>query len=219
MTRIARLSLLAATAASLFAQSVRVRTFELDWAIIEQPYRASIDTEVDGACPAQGNLTLSLVKGTLPAGLQLNDFGLTGTPAELGVFSFTIKAQTACDSASKDLTLIVTGRPILRVSQSELHFECRLDGPASDGQAVLVASTWPRLPYTVTADGDDWLRFDMANGRTPPRGSSLTGDSVIVHAEPGRLPPGVYHGTLEFSAPMSANQPTIAVTLTVKAKN
>jgi hypothetical protein len=196
------------------ARPLQIRTETLPWAIIAQPYGAEIDTGLDDRCTA-ADVRFTLVGGSLPAGLTLNAFGVQGTPREAGRFQFTIRAANQCIAVEKTIELFVTGKPVLEVSADELAFEYHMGGPLPMAWVVLVASTWPGLPYSVSANGTDWLRAEPASGMTPDSGSALRGDAVTVRVNPEKLSPGTYRAAVVFSTWMGANAPEIRVTLKV----
>lgn len=202
---------------ALPAASLRIPNQELPWAITGISYDAAIQTVSDGRCPAN-DVTLSLASGALPRGMQVSATGLSGVPRELGLFRFSIRATNGCQSASKELALFVTGRPILQAVPAELVFEYRSGEPAPPPQVVLVSSSWANLPYSIKT-GDPWLAFDPATGMTPGPNTAFTGDAVSVRIAPQKLAPGTYKSTLAISAWQAANLPVVSVIVKVIADN
>ena len=196
------------------APALQIRTDKLPWAVQGQPYQAQIDMVLEDRC-IKADVSFALVAGTLPRGLVLTSFGLEGTPREMGRFQFTIRAANDCVSVVKTVELFVTAKPVLQVSTNELTFEYHVGGDVPKPQTVLVASTWPNLPYSVATNGAEWLRAAQTNGVTPDIGSSLSGDSAIVRVNPEKLAPGIYRTTLVFTTWMGANAPEISVTLKI----
>jgi hypothetical protein len=196
------------------ASSLQIRTDKLPWAVQGLPYQAQIDMVLDDRC-IQADVSFALVAGTLPRGLALAGFGLEGTPREMGRFRFTIRAANECVSVVKTIELFVTGKPVLQVSTNEVTFEYHVGGDVPKPQAVLVASTWPNLPYSAVTNGAEWLRAAQTDGVTPDMGSSLSGDSVIIRVNPEKLASGIYRTTLVFTTWMGANTPEISVTLKI----
>lgn len=196
------------------ARPLQIRTEELPWAIIGQPYRAEIDTGLDDRC-ITADVRFTLVGGNLPRGLNLGVFGVEGTPREVGRFEFTIRAANQCIAVEKTIELFVTGKPVLDVSPGDLAFEYHVGGALPEARVVLVTSTWPDLRYGVTVNGTEWVRAEPANGLTPDSGSALRGDAVTVRINPEKLNPGTYRTLVVFSAWMGANTPEIPVTLKI----
>ena len=196
------------------ARPLQIRTEKLPWAIIGQPYRAEIDTGLDDRCIA-ADVRLTLAAGNLPRGLNLGVFGVEGTPREVGRFEVTIRAANQCIAIEKTIELFVTGKPVLDVSPGELVFEYHVGGAVPRARVVQVTSTWPGLPYGVTANRTEWVSTEPANGVTPDSGSALRGDAVTVRIHPEKLNPGTYRTTVVFSTWMGANAPEIPVTLKI----
>jgi hypothetical protein len=204
-------------ASSLLA-AVQIRTQELPWAALGGAYDAQIVTVPDGRCPL-ADVGVSIVSGALPRGIELWGDRLQGMPREMGSFPFTIRAANGCQTAvTKDFVLIVTGKPILRVSPEELVFEYRVGGPLPRSQAILVASSWPHLPYSVTGEGSKWLNITMSEGFTPDRDAALSSDSVWVHVSPQGLQPGIHKSSVALTAWRGANAPMVPITLKVVAE-
>lgn len=196
------------------ARPLQIRTEKLPWAIVGQPYRARIDTGLDDRC-LTADVRFTLVGGSLPEGLDLDVFGVEGTPREVGRFQLTIRAANQCIAVEKTVELFVTGKPVLVVSAAELAFEYHVGGALPKARMVLVRSSWPRLPYGVTANGTTWVHAEPASGVTPNSGSALGGDAVTVRINPEKLNPGTYRTAVIFSTWMGANAPEIPVTLKI----
>jgi len=191
------LALLALPAA--FADMIDIQTEELPRAILGMAYDAAINTRVDGLCPI-GNVGLFLADGKLPRGLQVTNIGLTGVPKETGIFHFRLGARNVCAAATpREFELTVTTRPVLRADPEKIEFTTT-EGEPSRTQTVFISSTWPGLPYKVSAVDAAWIGFRQTQGNTPEEGSELKGDRVTVQAIPGKLAPGVHRGELIISA-------------------
>jgi len=209
---IAIAALLAGIVWPVTAQQIRPQ--QLPWAALGEAYYARIATAVDVRCP-DSDIVLTLASGVLPRGLALSGETLLGTPMEIGSFPLTLRATNGCQSATRELVLTVSGKPILRVGPDELVIEYRAGDPDPAPQSILVASTWPHLPYSVTSEPADWLKFSVTEGFTPDRGAALSSDSVWVRVTPQKLPPGTYKSALSFSLWQGANTPVIPVVLKV----
>jgi hypothetical protein len=191
---------------------IDIQTEQLPRAIQGLEYSAGIRTSVDGRCPA-GNVGLFLAGGSLPRGLRTTEEGLAGVPQEMGLFRFWIGARNTCSSTTRGFELLVTGRPILRAVPERIEFTIPADRPP-ESQSVLISSTWPDLPYSLSTPDDSWLKLRPARGATPEQGSALAGDRAMVMLDSGKLSPGVYHGTVIVSA-WRADPISIEVTVTV----
>jgi hypothetical protein len=195
------------------ASALKFRSSELPWAALGSDYRAPIQTLGDGRC-ALGDIVLSVVEGVLPEGLRVEGDWVAGIPKEIGIFRFRLRAANNCAMAEQVYALEVTGKPVLRVSPEELVFEYRAGDAAPRPQNVLVSSTWPELPYSVTGEAN-WLRVHLRAGVTPYSGSGFSSDAATVEVVPQDLKPGVYQATLIFFAPQGATPPRVPVKLKV----
>jgi hypothetical protein len=194
--------------------SIEVLTATLPWAILHTAYDMPIATRTDPRCP-EAEILFSLAAGKLPEGLEVGLDGIHGTPRQLGSWYFTLRAANGCTQTTRALTLVVTGKPILRVDAEELVFEHRSGVPDPPARSLLVSSTWPSLPYTVNSGACAWLKFTQTEGQTPPTESALTADPVWVHVSPRDLAPGRYTCNLTFSTWRAANSPVVRVRLEV----
>ncbi len=199
----------------LRGEVVRFETAELPWAMLGAGYSATIETAVDGNCLIGNGIGLSVVEGELPNGLALRGESISGVPRTMGTYRFALRAANRCGTAVGRFELVVSGRPILRVVPEELVFEYRPGDAPPRPLDVLVASTWPGLPYRVSTGKIPWLEYDQTIGTIPDRGSPFSADRISVRVNPDKLEAGVYHATLAISAWQGANAPAIPVTLKV----
>jgi hypothetical protein len=199
----------------LSGKAVEIRTSDLPWAVVNTSYRSMIEIAVDGRCP-ESDVAVSLNNGSLPRGIEIGAGYLAGTPKELGTFQFSVRAANNCSSVVKELELIVTGKPMLRVFPEELKWECRAGEAAPAPFTVLVSGSWPDLPYAMRIDAP-WLTGKVRAGVTPAAGSALASDAVSLEIDAKNLAPGTYRTFVRFSTSMGANSPAVAVTLRVVA--
>lgn len=192
---------------------VGIRTSELPWAMAGVAYNFTIETSVDGNCPA-GDVALSAIDGMLPDGIEIRGVQLLGTPRRTGRYGFSVRAENTCASAVKRLELVVTGKPILRAVPEKVAFVRHAGQAGPAPVTVEISGTWPNLPYTVQADAS-WLTHKVLVGATPSADSALSSDAVSLEVDPKDLPPGVYRTAVRFSTWLGANSPVVAVTLTV----
>ncbi len=179
------------------------------------PYRASLDWHADPRCHPVADEVLALAGGALPPGLQLTMLGLEGVPAQTGNFRFTVRTGNGCISRTRNWEVEVTGKPILEASPEQITFTSKAPGEKPAPRSMLVSSTWPDRPYRVEKQNADWLEVHLNTGRTPAANSALTGDTVTLAADPSKLEPGTYRGSLVVSMPDAANVKTIPVSLVV----
>jgi hypothetical protein len=199
------------------AGPLEFRTRELPRAALGTAYHAVVATQVDGRCPTS-DVLLEIAGGSLPRGMALAGDALTGVPREFGVFQIRVRAANPCAWAVEDLTLEVTGKPILRVAPEELVVEYRDGDPLPQPRVILVSGSWADMPYAVQAANAPWLRLHAGQGVTPSAGSPYMADPVTVQVMPEGLAPGVYRTVVSFTTEWGANHPQIPVTFRVLAK-
>ena len=214
MTRTLLLAVLCRAAPA--GSSIEIRTAELPWAALHTAYDLSITTQADPRCP-DAEIILSLLRGALPEGLELTRDGIHGTPRVMGTFPFTLRAGYNCAQTTRDFVLVVTGKPVLRVDANELVFEHYSGAPNPPPRSILVSSSWPSLPYSVTNAACQWLKVMQTEGHTPPAESALFADPVWVRVQTSDLAPGRYSCNLVFSTRHAANAPVVRVRLEVIA--
>ena len=196
--------------------SIQILTDELPWAVLHSAYHLPIATRADPHCP-EAEILFTLVRGRLPEGIELGLDGIHGTPRQPGSFPFTLRAANGCAQSDRPFTLIVTGKPILRVDAHELAFAHQSGVADPPARSLLVSSSWPALPYTVSTGACAWLKFTQTEGRTPPEGSAFTADAVWVRVLAHDLAAGKYSCNLSFTAWGAANVPAVRVRLEVLA--
>jgi hypothetical protein len=197
------------------AASVGFRTRELPWAGVGAPYRATIETFVDGRC-IDGGISFVTIGGALPTGLELRGAMISGTPEESGAFHFRLQAVNNCGMEERDFLLQVTGRPILRVAPECIDLEYAIGGTPPE-TTLLVSATWPHLLYSINQSSAPWLQFRQSSGLTPGPNTPYAGDVVTLQITPEKLDPGTYHATLSFAGPSGAAPLTVPVRLRVIA--
>ena len=202
-------------ATALASDSIDIRTDELPRAIVGLPYRAAIRVDLDGRCPI-GGVHVSVGKGALPRGLRIDYGWIAGTPEEIGVFDFQLRAEDSCASVVKSLRLMVTGRPILDVYPTALTIRLAAGGGRLSTESFLVSSTWRNLAYMISEPRAPWLSIKPATGATPPEGSPLSGDRVTLRVDASKLDPGVYHEKIAVYTWDGANAPEVELSLVVE---
>ena len=148
-----------------------VSTSSLPEANINQPYTAPALTASGGTVSSW-----TLAGGTLPPGLTLNPNGvISGTPTQSGLFSFTVQANGAGTTDTKQLAIFVLAPLDLGLAPNgtpattqPLAVSMKLATPFAWG----VKATGGRAPYTYTVDA-------------LPAGITLNPDMVKKHLAAG----------------------------------
>jgi uncharacterized protein (TIGR03437 family) len=130
-----------------------------------------------------------------------------------GTYSGTITLTPSTGAAiSVSVTLTLTVGPALSANVTSLQFYYQVGVLPSSQTFIVTSSSTTPLNIDVTAtmtDGTGWLSATPLSGTTP--------QTVTVAVSPLNLAAGVYHGTINVSAPSSASV-TIPVTLTVSSQ-
>jgi hypothetical protein len=148
---------------------------KLEDAVLGRDYYGYI--RINGGRPP---FSLALTSPTLPPGLSLSDFAVTGIPSELGIFSFSAQVT---DSSSPPAT--VPGTLSIRVSKPLVVTTTSLpNGITGDPYSTTLTATGGLPPYT-------WL----------PYGGSLPVAGLALDPSTGQLsgtPTEPYAGTIGF---------------------
>ena len=212
---LAVLLLAGASVHTLHGQALAIRTTEMPQAIKGVPYQTPISTYTNGRCPL-GDVALTLAAGRLPRGMELFTDGLHGTPEEIGTFPFAIRASNNCLHVTRNLELIVGGKPLFFVTPTQVGFQYREGSAELPHDLVQIEASLPDMPYAFEISSTaPWLRAEPSLGRTPDRTSTLTGDRVRLTIDPAGLAPGRYSGSIRFYARGGENAPVLPVTLEV----
>jgi hypothetical protein len=189
---------------------------ELPWAVVDEAYMPPPLVVRGGTRCYSGEANFTAAS-ELPEGLAIDGVGqFSGVPRKTGTYRFRIRVADACSSKVRDMTLFVTGAPILVISVNVLDFRYTRGGPDPEPKALLVRGTWPDLPYSVDTHDVAWLRATPARGRVPRVGAAVDADRVAVSVAAGSLAPGVHEANLTFWTRQGASAPTVRVRLTVE---
>lgn len=125
--------------------------------------RTEAYSQTIGVTGGTGTRTLSLVSGSLPPGLSLSGFDITGTPTSSGTWSFTLQVLDQNGLSSTSALQIAVGEPV-GVATSSL-------GAATIGSAY---------SQSLTASGGTGpYAWSLASGSLPA-GLSLSGSGAIT---------------------------------------
>lgn len=196
------------------AGGLDIATRALPRAIVGRSYHAVIEVAGGGYC-TWNHPRLRVEAGEMPEGVELSGAGyLTGSAAAEGVYRFRVRADTECQSAARELALVVTGAPLLHVSEPEAAFLVKAGG-APEEKLLRVHATWPSLAYSVEVENGPWLEAEPQRGETPREGAAMAADLVRLRVKPEKLAPGRYEAVLKVNAWDAANQPRVRVRLEV----
>ncbi len=171
------------------------------------PYQQVLS--VSGGCvsPFSPQPTLAVSSGTLPPGLILNGYTLSGLPTTNGAYSFTLKVSDSCGRTSTANLSIVIGS-VSQVAQLTAN-PSSISFTAQGGTVpVTIQSTGAALNFQASANGTSWLALDKTSGTTP-------GTLNVALGNIGTLTPGSYNASISVSAQGSSI--SIPVTLTIAA--
>jgi hypothetical protein len=150
---------------------------------VGNPYSYSWDLS-----PAASPTTYTLNSGSLPPGLTLNsvsgDIGNTaGTPATVGVYTFTLLATNAYGTAISPSYSITISAPS--------------NGPIPVGQVLGCGVVGRAYSETVSADGGTSPYTFAVTGGSLPTGTSLNASTGVISGTPAT--PGIYNFTIQVT--------------------
>jgi len=147
--------------------------------------------------------------GTVAAGQSLTVSVTVTPPASCtpssSPCSGTLSLTTSGPTQNIPVTLTVSNNPLLNLTTTPLTFSSQIGAAAPAAASVTPGSTGAALAYTVSTSGVSWLTVTPTSGTTPT--------PVSIAVNPVNLGPGIYNGTVTFTAG-GATQ-SISVTLTV----
>jgi hypothetical protein len=132
-----------------------ITTASLPSVEVHLPYQANL-------VGSGGELTWSVVGGTLPPGLSLDASGaVTGAPAAAGAWNFTVQAANVAGSATRTLTITITPGT-LAVSTYPLA-DAAIGQLYPDG--TFTSGGWQTMECTPCSPDVDWM---ITSGELPP---------------------------------------------------
>lgn len=182
--------------------------------------------------PPSGNwLKISSNSMTPPVGPGSTPLVVTADPTGLAVGTYTgiITFNSPTTGVQRQITVTLNIIPYgpLNVGVSQLQFAYSLGGPLPATIGLPVSTVGPPMAFTVTANSSNsvvngltakaanagWLSVNTGTGTAP---NFPQQDLVLVSADPGKLGPGRYTGTLTIASPYSANgNQTVSVSLLI----
>ncbi len=161
----------------------------------------------------------TLAGGSLPPGLSVQSLGagyaITGTPAAVGTYDFTLSVSNSCGQTGNgafSITISAAGTSnLLSASPQNLTFNVVQSGTPPQAQQVQVSSTGGSVAITVsssTTSGGSWLGAALSTQNTPASLNVTIGNYQT-------LAPGTYQGAITVTT--LSTSLTIPVTLNVTA--
>ncbi len=151
------------------------------------PYR-----QIIGAAGGRQPYQIAILNGRLPRGVTLADILLAGTPAEAGLFEFTLQAADRDQAiGTKSCSLLVAGPP--QASTNELVFRGRSGGPPVTQLISVFSATAGQLAEVQPSaqTGGNWLSSSITGARTP--------FAAEITADPLNLAPATYLGSINLT--------------------
>lgn len=151
-------------------------------------------------------LTVTPASGITPGSLTV-----TAMPGSLAPGSYAASITVDSGSASPliiPVFLSITAAPTMTVTPTSLAFAFQSGGTAPASQTVTVASNGIAFTSTAKVVGQ-WLSVSPASSNSP--------GMFTVTANPAGLLPGVYNGSVTFTAPAGNSPVNVPVVLAVSA--
>ncbi len=196
---------------------LEIRTEALPSAAVDLPYEASLE-----AIGGDGTYAWSVVSGSLPPGLTLSSSGqITGTPPDLGTFTFTVQVASGTQVVSRQFSIDVVSLQIVTTSLPDgvlrVPYDQTLQAIGGTGSYAwaFVGDTLPagltfsgsgRLSGTPQEAGTFNLTFRVTSGQQ----SATRTLSLFI-----RIPTGRITGTVTFAgSPLAGIQVSLSGTVT-----
>ncbi|HLK19665.1 MAG TPA: hypothetical protein VKT81_11940 [Bryobacteraceae bacterium] len=167
---------------------------------------------------ASGWLSATPTSGNMPSSIQVTvDPSKLSAGSHTGTITITTPdTQPTSHSVAVTLTTTTPGAPSLNVLPASLTFSF-VQGAAARSQNLSVSNAGGgTLNFSATAatvSGGSWLTATPASGAL----NAFASASSAIQANPGKLAPGTYSGTVTFSSAGLHESVTIPVTMTIAA--
>lgn len=145
--------------------------------------------------------TFLLTGGALPAGVSFDSSTseFVGTPTAQGTYTFAgTVGDTLGESAKGQYSMVVGPPGGLSVTASAVNLQGRAGGAVQTFPLGVAMSDLESVQFTaavapaLSGTPPSWLKLTPTSGSTPTR--------VLVQADPGKLPQGVYQGQIQIAA-------------------
>ena len=195
----------------------QITTSALPGGSLGVPYSQPITTANSCSNPFSAQPTFAVITGTLPAGLNLQNASIVGTPTLAGTSSFTVRATDSCGNvATRDLSIAVTSGSVvnpppatstLTAAPAALTFSAAAFGTAPPPQSITLTSSAGAVSFTVAVVGAAWLSINQVSGTTPA--------TLTFVANPIGYSAGSYSGSVVVTT--ATGTLTIPVSLAIAA--
>ncbi len=180
-------------------------------AVVGVAYSANI-TQGLSSVPSDAQFVAT---GTLPPGLSLAPNGLlSGVATQTGTFTFNA-GYSPFNSLTVSITVDPNPAPPIAVTPGILNFSAAQGSSTVLTQSILVANSGASQQTIAasasTSSGGNWLQISPGSETAAPFASV----SVTASADPGKLAPGTYLGSIAISAAPANQSFNVAVLLTV----
>ena len=157
----------------------------------------TIGTPLTYSFTTSGTITATTISGTLPAGVTFNPttYVISGTPTAGGTFSFTVGVSNACGSATKTVTITITGG------------SCAVPLPTVTSPLTASGTVGSAFTYTLTTSG-------TVSGVTVsglPAGLSFNSTTNVISGTPTTA--GTHSVTVVVTGPCGSTTVTIVITV------
>ncbi len=175
------------------------------------PYSASVPA-------ASPWLSVSPASGIMPVTLQIavDPSKLPAGPVQANITITAPNARPTVQTISVTLTVTAAGSPSLNVKPTSTVFSF-VQGTQARSRTLSISNLGGgSLNTTVaaaTSFGGDWLKASAGTATVGAFGSA----SINITADPARLGPGTYSGTVTVSSANPAQAVTVPVTMTISA--
>ena len=177
--------------------TLEITTATLPAATQNASYTATLAANLTGA-------TWSVISGSLPAGLNLNDStgAITGTPTTAGTSRFTVRAVKDSQSAEKQLSITVSAIPTITITTESLP-----SGTVNTSYSATLTSSTAGATWTVSSG-------NLPSGLTLSTSGAISG--TPTRTGPYTFTVRAVYGTAsdekQFTVTISA--PTLTITTT-----
>jgi hypothetical protein len=143
-------------APEVLSQPPVIITTSLSSGTVNESYSAYIEA-------SSSITTWSITAGSLPPGINLNGYGssyryISGTPTTPGTYTFTVQAENAAGSTTKDFTIVIAAQTPPVITTNSLR-----NGMVNERYGVSINSTSGSTIWSITGSLPPGLEFDYGD--------------------------------------------------------